>query len=353
MATAAELITPTARLLAPAEITREEWLTVRQQGIGGSDVAAILGMDRHRGPLHVYRDKRGLPTGPRSARLDRSARRGHRMEGLIAEFFAEETGHAVVESPGTFQHADHPWMLANPDRIVFEEHADLLHGRILECKSRTWRSARREEWGGDEPPDGPALQAHWYMAVTGYEAAYLAGLVDDDFRWFRLERDEELIGHLVQLVGEFWHDHVLAGVEPDPGDLASTDELLSQMWDVKPESIKLFSPAEAAEADALIARRDDLKRQIADLARDLGAVENKLKANLGDAEIAIAPGRELYSWKRNGNFAPKRFREARPDLAAEYRTRVPALDLDALKTHHPDVYAAFRARVLRTPGSPE
>ena len=54
-----DLITPTARLLAPSGLPREEWLKVRRTGIGGSDVAAILGMDHNRGPLHVYLDKRG------------------------------------------------------------------------------------------------------------------------------------------------------------------------------------------------------------------------------------------------------------------------------------------------------
>lgn len=350
-----DLLTPTARLLAPSGLSREEWLEVRRAGIGGSDVAAILGMDRWRGPLHVYKDKRGELEERRDPGLERAARRGHKLESLVAELFAEETGLWVVDSPGTLQHADHSWMLANPDRVAFDApHAGWPYadgGRVLECKSRTWRSARAEDWRGEEAPDGPALQAYWYRAVTGYKKAHVAGLVDDDFVHFELPEDDELIGHLVQLVSEFWHEHIVAGVPPEPGDLPSTDELLSHMWEVTADSVKLFGPAEIAEVDPLLARRQEIRDEAKALDRELGGIENSLKARLGDAEIAIGPGRELYSWKRNGNFAPRRFSEAHPDVAAQHRKNVDALDVGSLKASEPDLHRAFRARVLRAAGS--
>ncbi|MFG3439872.1 YqaJ viral recombinase family protein [Nonomuraea sp. NPDC047897] len=353
--TVSDLITPTARLLAAAGLPREEWLGVRRQGIGGSDVAAILGMDKRRGPLHVYLDKRGELEERRDAKLDRSARRGQKLESLVAELFAEETGLAVVDSPGTLQHAQHPHMLVNIDRAVFDDIGGEIggDGGVLECKTRTWRSARAEDWRGGEPPDGPAIQAYWGMAVTGYRKAWVAGLLDDDFVHFRLAYDQELIDHLVKAVNDFWHEHVVAGVPPEPGDLEATDELLSHMWDVKADSMRFFSPEEITEADKLLARRRELLDERKELKRELDGIENKLKQKLGDAEIALAPGRELYSWKRNGNFAPKRFREAHPRIAERYQRRVSVLDIEALKTHQPDKYTAFRARVLRVPGSPE
>ncbi|RBQ21541.1 endonuclease [Spongiactinospora rosea] len=344
-----DLITPTARLLAPSGLPRDEWLDVRRQGIGGSDVAAILGMDKRRGPLHVYLDKRGELREERDAKLDRAARRGHRLEGLVAEFFAEETGRIVLNTPGTLQHAEHPWMLANPDRISFAD-SNFADPAVLECKSRTWRSARAEDWGGDEPPDGPALQAYWYRAVTGYGKAHVAGLVDDDFVHFELADDTELIGHLVTLVADFWRDHVEAGIPPEPGDLESTDELLGRLWDATADSFRLFNPEESKAADALLARRAEVVAERRALERELGAIENKLKARLGDAEIALAPGRELYSWKRNGNFAYKRFRQAYPDLAREYTRTAKAIDGERLAAEQPEIHRRFRARVFRVPG---
>lgn len=66
---------PSARLLLPADASEDEWHAARLTGIGGSDVAAILGMDRYRGPLHVWRAKRGELDQQRDIRLERSALR--------------------------------------------------------------------------------------------------------------------------------------------------------------------------------------------------------------------------------------------------------------------------------------
>ena len=39
------------------ELSREDWLTLRKKGIGGSDAAAVCGLNRWRGPLDVFLDK--------------------------------------------------------------------------------------------------------------------------------------------------------------------------------------------------------------------------------------------------------------------------------------------------------
>ena len=56
-----------------------------------------------------------------------------------------------------------------------------------------------------------------------------------------------------------------------------------------------------------------------------------------------------WSWKANGAFAKKRFREAEPELAAKYTRTVEEIDTDALAAEHPEIYTKFRARVLRVP----
>lgn len=342
---ASGLATPTARLLLPAGAPAEAWHAARATGAGGSDVAAILGMDPHRGPLHVWLEKTGQARPERNARLERSARRGHRLEGLVAEFFAEETGITVIEAPGTLHHVDHPHWIANPDRLMLDDQAPDEMG-VLECKSRTWRSAQTEGWHGDEAPDRPAIQAHWYLNVTGYRHAYLAGLIDDDLRWFRLERDEELCGLLSEAVDRFWFDHVIAGLPPKADGSQATAELLAGLWEAREEATVEVDPVETA---LLQQRRRELREQISDLGHELVEVENQMRMNAGDAEVATIGGREAYSWRQNGQFAHARFRDAEPQLAAEYTHLVPAIDADRLAEDHPTTYRKYRARVLRTP----
>jgi len=340
-------VTPTARLLLPAGAPVAVWREARQQGMGGSDIAAILGMDGHGGALRVWLDKTGQAPERRDARLERSARRGHALEGLVSEFFAEESGLTVLDAPGTLQHLDHPHWIANPDRFTVapdDQARDDLG--VLECKTRTWRSARVENWRGDEAPDGPALQAHWYMTVTGLRFAYVAGLIDDDLTWFRLERDDELCVMLADAVDRFWHDHVLAGLPPKPDGTDATTELLARLWDAREDATVEVDPVEVA---FLKQRRSLLKDRLSDVADELTTVENRMRQLAGDAEVATVGGKPAFTWRANGQFAHARFREAEPELAAAYTRLVPAVDTKRLEAEHPETYRKYRARVLRVP----
>ncbi|MEV7684518.1 YqaJ viral recombinase family protein [Streptomyces bungoensis] len=320
---------------------------MRQAGIGGSDVAAILGMDTYRGPLHVWLEKTGQAPERRDTRLDRSARRGHRLEGLVAEFFAEESGLTVLDAPGTLQHVDRPYWIANPDRLVV---APDTAGRdelgIWEGKTRTWRSARLEGWHSEEAPDRPALQAHWYLTVTGYRFAYVAGLIDDDLEWWRLERDDELCDLLADAVDRFWCEHVLTGIPPKADGLQATAELLARLWDAREEATVEVDPVETM---LLKQRRRELKEELEDLGNQLTEVENQLRANAGTAEVATIGGRPAYTWRQNGQFAAARFRDAEPELAAQYSHLIRAVDTERLARELPEIYRKYRARVLRVP----
>ncbi len=65
--------------LLPADAPVADWLAARRKGIGGSDVAAVIGVSKYAGPTRVYYDKLGvLPDG--RSRL----RRPHACEGSPA-----------------------------------------------------------------------------------------------------------------------------------------------------------------------------------------------------------------------------------------------------------------------------
>ncbi|MFI1767460.1 YqaJ viral recombinase family protein [Streptomyces sp. NPDC020800] len=340
-------VAPTARLLLRSGAPDDVWHAARLTGVGGSDVAAILGMDPHRGPLHVWLEKTGQTPVQRDARLERAARRGHRLEGLTAEFFAEESGLTILDSPGTLQHIDHPHWIANPDRLTVASDDEAREDvGVLECKSRTWRSACVEGWHGEQAPDRPAIQAHWYLTVTGYRFAYVAGLIDDDLEWWRLERDDELCQLLADAVDRFWHDHVLPGIPPAPDGSPATAELLSHLWDAREEATAEVDPVATM---LLKQRRRELKEQIAVFDGQLTEVENQMRQLAGDAEVATIGGRPAYTWRQNGQFAPARFRAAEPDLATAYTRMVPAVDTERLAAEHPEIYRKYRARVLRVP----
>lgn len=345
----AALATPTARLVLPAGAPEEEWHAARALGLGGSDLAAILGMDRYKAPLAVWHDKLGTaPEDYKPAFVKRAAEAGRRLEPVIAQWFADESGRTILPTRGTLAHVDADWMRVNLDSEVIEP-GDIEPTALLECKNRSAYQAA--EWGedADNVPDEPALQSLWGMAVTGYKVAYLAALVGgNDLRWYRIERDEELLGHIVGHAAAWWNTHVIEGVEPAPGGSKADSELLAHLWDVAPGAIAYV---DEGEARILRARRAELFEKAKTVAVELAEVENQMKVLTGEAEVAMAAGWTAWTWRQNGTFASKRFREAEPELAAALTRPMPALDMPALKNDYPAVYQAHRARVLRVPGA--
>ncbi|WP_439675978.1 YqaJ viral recombinase family protein [Embleya sp. MST-111070] len=336
-------VTPTAVVVAPAGLDREQWLDARRVGVGGSDVAAVLGMDRYRGPLHVYLDKVGeMPDLPRSAELDEAAFWGHAHEPTIARVFTERTGLRVVEGPGMVAHVDRGWMLANVDRFVFEQ-GDAVPSSLLEIKTRS--AYQLDEWL-DGVPDGPALQTLWYLAVTGYRHAHVAALLGGNrLIIHRVDRNEGLIEHLVQIVGSFWQG-VLDKRPPAVDGSAATAELLAHLYDVEVDAVTLADPDEVLP---LLARRAELKQREQEIEDDLTAVENQLKATAGPSEIVKVRDEVAFTWKQNGTFASKRFADAHPLLAQEYTRPTTTFDTKRLAADHPTLYREFRGRRLLVP----
>ncbi|WP_433856742.1 YqaJ viral recombinase family protein [Streptomyces kronopolitis] len=338
---AARTDAPTARLLLPADASREEWEATRRAGIGGSDVAAILGLGggKYTSPRHVFEAKHGRPDEVNSE----AAEIGTEIEGFIARMFTKRSGIPVTMPPGTLVNLDQSWMLANVDRYALDE-AGQVAGP-LECKNRS--AYQIDDWEDGKIPDAPAIQCHWYMAVGGWSHGYVAALVGGNtVRWSRLERDEEMVGYLVDYCGSWYQRHVVEGFEPPADGYEATTNLLAKLWSVKAETI---AEVDIAKAKALRARRADLKEQEKALASDLRTVENEMRLMTGENELAQAGGKPAWSWKANGTFASKKFREAHPELAAEYTHTVEAIDTDRLKADHPETYDEYRARVLRVP----
>lgn len=332
---------PTARLVLPADAPEADWHAVRRSGIGGSDVAAILGLDKYRGPRHVFEAKHGNDPfkGSEAAEI------GTEIEDFIGRMFSKRSGMAITNPPGTLANLDNPWMLANVDKyVLWTPESDAVAGP-LECKNRSEYQA--EDWEDGAVPDAPAIQCHWYMAVGGWDVGYVAALVGGNkLRWSRLERDEELIGQLVEHCRTWFERHVLEGFPPAADGLKTTTELLAKLWDVKAEAV---AEVDVARAKELRARRVELKERADVIDRELTAVENEMRALAGANEVVKASGQAAWSWKQNGNFAPARFTAEHPELAAEYTRMVPAIDTDRLKAEQPELYRQFRARVLRVP----
>lgn len=168
--------------------TREEWLYDRLKGIGGSDVGAVLGLNKYKSAYTLWAEKCGLLQDEEE---DNEAMRvGRDLEQYVADRFTEATGKKIRKSGFSFQSEKHPFMLANVDRLIVGEKAG------LECKTAS-ALTRCDFENGDIPPSYYCQCMH-YMAVTGFEKWYIAVLVmGKGFFWYEINRNEEEIEALI------------------------------------------------------------------------------------------------------------------------------------------------------------
>ncbi|MDR0121168.1 YqaJ viral recombinase family protein [Bacillus pumilus] len=293
-------------LISTEKMTEEQWLEARRAGIGGSDAAAIAGMSRWRSPVSVYLDKLGQ--SPKEDEAGEAAYWGHVLEEVVAREFSNRTGKKVRRKKAILQHPLYPFMLANVDRLIVGENVG------LECKTAS--EYLKEEWTGEEIPDAYLIQCQHYMAVTGYKAWWIAVLIGGNkFIYKKVDRDEELIGYLIQIEKDFWENHVQKQEPPMFDGSDSSTELLNHMYPIgidEETSLPL-------KADEIIVRLKSAKEEKKEIDERIKADENQLKSMLGENEIGLAT-KHRVTWKtiQTNRFNTKKFASEHPELFEEF-----------------------------------
>lgn len=133
-------------LVSTEALTEQEWLTYRRQGIGGSDVAAILGISPFRTARDLYDDKLNIASAVDDTGNWVALEMGHLLEPLVAQIFTKKTGLEVFQIKKMFQHPQYPFMLADVDYFVRLPNRKIA---LLEIKTTNY-NAKDHWWKDDE-----------------------------------------------------------------------------------------------------------------------------------------------------------------------------------------------------------
>ncbi|MCX2499574.1 YqaJ viral recombinase family protein, partial [Plesiomonas shigelloides] len=79
------------RLASTTQLTHEQWLAIRQQGIGSSDAAAAIGLSRYKSPLTLWLEKTGRKACDDLSQ-NAAVQWGIALEPLLAQVYAKRTG---------------------------------------------------------------------------------------------------------------------------------------------------------------------------------------------------------------------------------------------------------------------
>lgn len=288
--------------------SHEEWLKAREEGIGASEVSAIVGLNPWDSPFSLWLKKTHQvpPTEENDA-----MRRGHYLEDAVVQWWMHETGEQVIKASAAdiiYVHPEHPYMRVTPDRIVKGRR------KILEVKSTAIQM-------GETIPDYYLCQVQYQMYVTGIHEAeliYIQGGLT--FGRFVVEYDAEFAQFLADKVTEFWTENVLGGKEPEA---INVSDLAVKV----PKS----TPDKSIQADdtalAQIAEIREKKAQYDALGKEIETLQDSLKMYMTDSEALLdETGNVLLTWKSGKDktsFDSKTFAAENPDLYAKYCKTVP------------------------------
>lgn len=274
----------------------------RTQGLGGSDIPALLGFSKWKTPLALYLEKIGEIDS--DAAIKQNSRHildmGKMLEPYVINSFEEETGEKVVRQQERIFHPKHKFLWATID--------GMCGNLVVEIKTT---SSYVADWKHNVPLYVLAQVAH-YSSLLNSDGAKIVVMFRDsgEIRTYSYQRDAASEEQIIKQAIEFW-DNVRKKTPPEPSSYAEAQILFK---DVKADK-KVIATSEDM---AVIAKMLQLKKELNEKETEFDTLKTSICTKLGDAPI---------------------LEDERGNCLATWKTRNSSrLSTDALKTTHPDIY---------------
>jgi len=278
----------------------QQWLDLRKDYIGASDAGAVLGFNPWKSPVDVWLDKTGK-TGSQDDNLAMLV--GREMEPTIKRLFEDQENLKVRNDNKIRLDDEYPFLGTNLDGLVVGERVP------VEYKTTAiW---------DHEIPDFYFVQIQHQMMITGAKDCYLAVLVlgmNKQFIVEKVKRVDDFVAKMRENLVNFWEEHVLKEVPPDPKSLKDVKRIYTK---TDPESIKEANEDIFSEYLSLT----NLREKRSDLDREISKAQMVLMNYMQDKEVIEKSGIPIVTWKKSREirrFDRKRFSEEHPNTYREY-----------------------------------
>lgn len=305
-------------------MSREDWLKERRNSIGGSDIGALLGLNRYSSPFTVWAEKTGrLPEQPDNEAM----RQGRDLEDYVARRFMERSGKRVERYNYLLRSPKCPHLHANIDRRVLGERSG------LECKTAS--ALNLKAYSGGQFPESYYAQCVSYLAVTGWERWYLAALVlNKAFFVYQLTTAEEdttpewcdgsvyvpeseLVA-LKELAADFWERYIETDSPPPADGADSTTEAIKAIYrEDSGDELELFG------REGAFASYFQLQESKKDIERHMEKLKQIIMQDMGEASRArCGPYRVSWAGQSRRTLDGAKIKKLYPDidLSECYRT---------------------------------
>lgn len=283
-------------------------LSHRRGYIGGGNIAGILGVSPYKSPLDEYLVITGQADQEDESR-EAFFKRRKALEPFAGEVFEQRTGLQIVARNQRYDDAEHGFLKAEIDFEV----SDGCNG-----ETKTVHPLAASEWGDpgtDEIPVYVTAQAMHGLGVRPrVKAVWIHALIGlDDDRIYRIERDDETIAAMRARAVEFWNQHVLPGVPPEPTSVEDVKRMFAKDsgYEVEPDTALL----------ATLNRLRDLQATLKPLTQEFEDLKLQAQLAMRDASAVVVDGKTLVTWKAQQcrRFNQAAFAEAHPALFEQFK----------------------------------
>lgn len=280
----------------------------RRNGLGGTDIGAILGFSQYSSPIRIYKEKIGIAPDRKD---NKQMRVGRAMEDGIIKLYEEDQNCKVIVCD-TVHHPKYDFLFANVDGKIDNTNI------ILECKT-AYKTAAWGDPGTNQIPDIYLFQVAHYANITDAEKVDIAVLFIEsrNYEIYTYQRNVELEAILEERAIKFWNENVLKRVAPDPINAEDCKKLYKT---IKSEA-KIATPLVKTE----IRWYKSIKNQINELKKEETRRKDKLIVYMeGNERLINADGITLATYReRKGSsyFDTDGLKETNPDLFEKYQSR--------------------------------
>lgn len=265
--------------------SEKEWLEKRSLGVGGSDVAALLGVSPWSNRIKLWVKKTGQEK--EETVVNESMDWGNKLEPLLLEEYVERTKHKVVK-PKHLLFDTENYMVGSFDGICPK------NGVGVEFKCVGPNASHK--WENDQIPIDYFLQVQHYMHLTGMPKWDICPFFGSSMEIRTVERDEKVIKDIVDKSRKFWTEFVLTKTRPKPID--PMEEMATANYLKTVAVVEKFLAPTPFEVDRMV---DFLITREAnkDLEDQIEEFETMFKNRIAEASGIVFPNGAKITWKRN------------------------------------------------------
>lgn len=239
-----------ATYLGVFEPGTDVWWDARRGGLGGSEIAAVVGLSPWTSAYTLWQQKAGNVT--RDEGFDEfKIWLGHQLEEAVCQAWMLKGENRFLKPTGMWVNEDRPFQFADPDRLIVSGANGRKARGIFEAK--TADSSKSYEWGSsgggnDDIPPYYLTQVLWYLSTFGLEEGWLGVIISGrEYREYRIRSSAEDEAWLIREAESFLAS-LEAGIPPDIDGSDSTFRSIKALHpDVDPEQDQVITLAEARD----------------------------------------------------------------------------------------------------------